>query len=63
MLSKHKIERYFLDPVLQPWAGPPAFSPTGESANRIVTLFGKNGITYLVKARYDQLTMQIFPPI
>lgn len=57
MLSKHKIERYIIDPILQPWAG------KTDSLNRIVTLFGKNGITYLVKARYDQPTNQIFSPV
>jgi len=55
MLSQ--IERYILDPVLQPWAGLPS------SPNRIITLFNNNGITYLVKARYDRVSNQIFPPV
>ena len=57
MLSQGQIERYILDPLLQPWADPPT------SSNRILTMFGKNGITYLVKARYDLTTNQIFAPV
>ena len=52
-----QIERFIIDPLLQPWAGPPGTS------NRIITLFGRNGLTYLVKARLDPATNQIFPPI
>lgn len=57
MLANKQVERYIIDPMLQPWAGPP------QSQNRIFTIFGKNGITYIVKARYDQVTNQIFPPV
>lgn len=57
MLSQNQIFRFVLDPILQPWVGPP------NSPNRILTMFGKNGITYLVKARYDQATNQIYLPI
>ena len=57
MLQRNQIERYIIDPVLQPWAGPPG------APNKIITMFGRNGLTYLVKARYDQQTNQIFPPI
>ena len=57
MLQDNKIERYILDPLLQPWAGAP------NQPNRILTIFGKNGITYLVKARYDKVTNQIFPHV
>ena len=57
MLSQNQIERYILDPMLQPWVGPP------NSPNRIVTMFGKNGITYLIKARYDPQSNQIYPPM
>lgn len=53
-VSNIQIERYIIDPLLQPWAG--------NFANRILTLFGKNGMTYLVRARYNQETNQIYPP-
>ena len=56
-LSKIQIERYIIEPLLQPWAGPPS------TQNRIITIFGKNGMTYLVKALYDQVSNQIFSPI
>ena len=55
-LSTIQIERYIIEPLLQPWAGPP------NTQNRILTIFGKNGMSYLVKARYDQATNQIFQP-
>ena len=57
MLSQNQIERYIIDPILQPWAGPPG------TTNNILTMFGKNGITYLVKARYNSQTNQIFAPV
>lgn len=55
MLSQNQIERYIIDPLLQPFAGSPG------TPYRIFTFFGKNGITYLVKARYDTQTNQILP--
>ena len=54
MLSQNKIERYIIDPSLQYLI---------ENSNTIFTFFGKNGITYLVKGRYDPQTNQIFPPV
>jgi hypothetical protein len=57
MLSQNQIENFYLDPLLQPWAGPP------NSINRILTMFGRNGITYLVKARYNHETNQVFSPV
>jgi hypothetical protein len=57
MLQSNQIERYVLDSMLQPWAGPP------NKPNRILTMFGKNGITYLVKAQYNQVNNQIYPPV
>lgn len=56
-LSTIQIERYIIEPLLQPWAGPT------NTQNRILTIFGTNGMTYLVKAKYDQATNQIFPPL
>lgn len=56
-LSTIQIERYIIEPLLQPWAGPPS------TRNRIITIFGTNGMTYLVKALYDQSTNRIFPPV
>jgi hypothetical protein len=57
MLQRNLIERYIIDPLLQPWAGIPG------TTNRIITFFGKDGITYLVKARYDQTNNILYPPI
>lgn len=54
MLTQTQIERYIIDPSLQYLT---------ETPNSILTIFGKNGITYLVKVRYDQPTNQIFPPV
>ena len=56
-LQNNEIERYIVDPLLQPWAGVPG------TLNRILTLFTRNGMTYLVKVQYNQETAQIFPPI
>ena len=56
-LNTIQINRYIIEPLLQPWAGPPS------TQNRIITIFGNNGITYLVKARYNQVTNQIYPPV
>jgi hypothetical protein len=47
-----QTERYIIDPILQPWT---------DASNRIVTIFGKDGMTYLVKAKYDSINHQIFP--
>jgi RNA recognition motif-containing protein len=58
-----QIDRYVIDPILQPWAGPLAGLSSDKPANRIVTIFGKNGMTYLVKAKYDQVNNQIFQPV
>lgn len=57
MLNQSQIERYLIDPILQPWAGVPG------ALNRIITLFGKNGITYLAKVKYDSQTNQIYAPV
>ena len=54
MLSQGQIERYVIDSSLQPWAG------TIGTEYRIFTFFAKYGMTYLVKARYDQATNQIY---
>ena len=56
-VSSIQIERYIIDPMLQPWAGVP------RTPNRILTIFGQNGITYLVKVRYDSQSNQIYPPV
>ena len=57
MLSSGQIKRFILDPELQPYAGNPS------SPNRILTMFDNNGMTYLVRSRYDQTTNQIFAPV
>ena len=54
MLVANQIERYVIDPLLQPFTNPP---------NKVLTMYGKNGVTYLVKARYDQNSNQIMPPL
>jgi hypothetical protein len=56
-LSRNEIERYIIEPLLQPYAGNPS------SLNRILTMFDKNGMTYLVKAQYNPTTNQISPPV
>lgn len=56
-LNTIQIERYIIEPLLQPWAGPPS------TKNRIITIFDRNGMTYLVKALYDQVSGRIFPPV
>jgi hypothetical protein len=53
-LSSIQIARYEIDPLLQPYANSP---------NNIITIFAKNGTTYLVKARYDQTNNRIFSPV
>ena len=50
-----QIERYIIDPLLQPYSN--------NFQNRILTIFAKNDITYLVRARYDPVSNKIFPPI
>ena len=54
LLSQNQIERYIIDPSLQYLTIAP---------NVVLTMFRKNGLTYLVKARYDQRSNQIFPPV
>ena len=56
-LGTIQIDRYIIEPLLQSWAGSPS------TQNRIITIFGRNGITYLVKALYNSSTNQIFPPV
>ena len=47
-LSNIQIDRYTIDPLLQPWADL-------NTSNRIITIFGKNGMTYFVKVQYDPI--------
>ena len=51
-LADNEIERYVIDYRLQPLVNIP---------NQIITLIGKDGINYLVKAKYDKMTNQIYP--
>ena len=62
MLSQNKINKFIIEPMLQPWAGPPSIS-IEKLPTRIITMFGTNGMTYLVKAKYDQNSNQIFSPL
>ena len=52
-----EILSYQIDPLLQPWVGPPG------TANRIVTLIGRDGTNYLVLAKYLPELGQIVPPV
>lgn len=45
-----------LDPLLQPWAGPPS-NPT-----QMIILALQDGRTVFVKAQFDPKTNQIYPP-
>ena len=62
-LSTIQIQRYIIEPLLQPWAGPPVGFSGENPMNRIITIFGTNGMTYLVKSKYDPISNQIFPPV
>ena len=55
MLRNGQIASFSIDPLLQP-AGL-------TSANKIFTMFGNNGMTYLVKGQYDQVNNKIYPPL
>lgn len=55
-VSSLPIERFTINPLLQPWAGPPG------TPNRIITLILRDGRVMIVKARFDPKTNQIFPP-
>ncbi len=73
MLQNRQIERYIIDPIVQPWSGKPeglqrplhsnAAQLPPTSPNRILTIFARDGTTYLVKAQYNQQTNQIFSPV
>jgi hypothetical protein len=51
MLQRNKIERYIIDSFLQTCKQIPP-----GTQYRIIIISGKNGTTYLVKARYNQQT-------
>ena len=55
MLRAGEIRNYLMEPLVQPWAGP----PTGP--NRIITLIAKDGRSYLVKGIVNG--GEIFPPV
>jgi hypothetical protein len=57
LLATGQIEKYTINPLLQPWAGHPSLP------NRIITLLNRNGASYLVKVKYDQKNGQIYPPV
>jgi len=57
MLNQNQIERFVIEPLLQPWAG------NLGTTNRILTIFSKNGMTYLVKANYNPVNNSINQPI
>ena len=53
-VSSIQIIKYEIDPLLQSWS---------DNGNTILTLVDNNGQSYLVKARFDPINNQIFPPI
>lgn len=53
MLEKKKIYYYFIDNDIQKWA---------KSPNKLFLVFGVNGITYLLNARYNNKKNIIHPP-
>jgi hypothetical protein len=55
MLNQNQIERYIIEPLFQPWAGKPG--------NRILTMYAKNGVTYLIKVRFDRVNNSINQPV
>ena len=55
--AKIDIQRVHFEPSLQPYAG------LSTTRNRIITIFSKNGMTYLTKATYNHTTQMMFPPI
>lgn len=54
LVSQNQIEQYMVDPLLQCLVAPP---------NKILTIVDRGGNTYLVRARYDRETNQIYPPV
>lgn len=57
LIQSGRVQRFTLDPLLQPWAGPPT------SPNRIVTLILNDGTTVLVRAHYNPINNNIMPPV
>lgn len=56
------IDRWIIDPLLQPWAGSPVICNIANNVPRnvILTIFGKNGITYLSKVFYNPADNKIY---
>lgn len=53
MLQNKKIYRFIIDDHIQQWS---------KSPNTLITVFGINGITYLLNANYDREKNMIYPP-
>lgn len=53
MLRAKKVDRYIIDESVQQWSKAP---------NTLITVFGINGITYLVNAYHDKEKNLIHPP-
>ena len=53
-LQKGYIERFTIDECLQNWTNEP---------NTILTFYSRDGIEYIVNAKYDRKTNQIFVPV
>jgi hypothetical protein len=51
------ISHHVVDPSLQVWI------TDSSKGNRIVTLFGKNGMIYYIKAQYDPISRTMLPAI
>lgn len=54
MFNNSQIQKYEFNPILQPWAA---------LANKIITVYDKNGNIYLTEVRYDLKTKTILGPI
>lgn len=51
------INKYYIEPAFQVWAGPP------DTVNQIITLEDSRQQRYLVRARLDQASQEILPPV
>ena len=51
------VQRYDIDPLLQPWAGP------ATDPHRIITLFYTDGRSALARVLWNPVTNEIFPPL
>ena len=60
LIANEAITGHTIDPNLQVWV---RVEKNLLKRNRIVTLFGRDGMVYYVKAQYDPITQSILPPL